>query len=93
MKDVIVKLAESGWNISNGSNSALAWLDRDSVTNTQLQDAKIISGDRINECPYTNTVSINLDFPKEDLKNLLLANKLLPNNYNELEMTSKFIKS
>lgn len=93
MKDVIVKLAESGWNISNGSKTPIAWLYKDEVTNIQLQDAKIISKDNINECPFTNTISINLEYPKSDLKNLLLANKLLPNNYNELEMTSKYIKS
>ena len=94
MKEVIIKLAEAGWNISNGAKGTVVWLYQDEVSQTQLNDANVILGGKeLSKCSFTHTVSVSLDFPANDVKGLLLANKLLPKNYSELEMASKYIKS
>lgn len=94
MEHMILKLVEEGWNVANGGKSPVAWLDKDEVTPNQLSTAKIIAqGEEAKECNYTNTVVYSIDYPKDKLKGLLTSNKILPANYNELELIAKHIKA
>ena len=93
MKETVIKLAKSGWNISNTKNGPIAWLYKDQVTKEHHIDIKhILCEPDLLECSYTDTVSVVLNFPIHGIKEHLLKNKLLPSNYNELQMTARYIK-
>jgi len=93
MKETVIKLAKSGWNISDTKNGPIAWLYKDQVTKEHRTDIKhILSDPALLECSYTDTLSVILNFPIDGIKEHLLKNRLLPNNYNELQMTATYIK-
>ena len=92
MEQAILNLAENGWNIANGVESPIAWLDEDAVTDDQLLVAHIATGTIVNKCLHTGLIYHKLDYPKSNLKSLLISKSLLPKNYNELELIAKFIK-
>ena len=94
MEQTILKLVKEGWNVANGTKTPMAWKEAHATSESDLSTASIIMDkqEAIMDS-FTGSVAYALDFPKDQLKALLSKNKCLPANYNELEMTAKFIKA